>query len=380
MRDKSLLLISLSRSTAAHGPIVLRDALLLKQVGARVQVYGILNSWLEYQCLKEQIPFVAFSPQNDLRNKYQLFKRIRLLAKKNALSLVHTYTYASLLPIGAALKNFTQVGFIYSCNESLIQKYKPFWHDFFITRLDQVICYTDSQAESLVLELPINRMKIKCMSAGLVLDSYQKGDFVAINPKAIQIANCIQTFELHEQETTFLFSAVALLNHQALGKQLFILNLFSSLPWTEHPRFDQLKRMVLERGMEHFVRFLSRPLDAESLKDQHLYLSVDVTSLFSLPELLAISAKIPVLLPRISGRMDLLEQEKVGLSYAVQDAREVNSKIDQIISQYATFKAELESLSKAYFELHNVTRFREEMTGLYQRLLTQKERFQKLKN
>jgi hypothetical protein len=95
-------------------------------------------------------------------------------------------------------------------------------------------------------------------------------------------------------------------------KQQLLFTFVTDISWYDHPLYDQLKRMILERHLEMHISFETRSLSSSSFQDCDVFVGLPMKELFSDLDLYALVTRTPVLLPRTSTRQQVVKQWKFG--------------------------------------------------------------------
>ena len=300
---------------------------------------------------------------------YELFQIVNFLRKEQRLDLVHSYSYDPLLVLGFLLKRDKRIPLIYTCNEDVSELYRPFWHDYFVTRLDQVITFSPILLEQLKERLPFLKRKIFLSGAGIELKARPS---LGKPEGTLKICTFVSGTESDVESFLPLFINLPVLEIQGVKT---ILSLVTEGSWFEHPHFEKFKRTILERGLEHFVSFHSQPWGSVALSQHHIFVSVSTSRPFDEHELSALMCRLPALIPRTSVRSDMIGHERMGLTYQAGDSREMRSKILEIYQHYGRFTHFLDLDFEGLHEKHGFDTYVSELFNLYERVVLQRLRF-----
>ena len=297
------------------------------------------------------------------------------MIKEEEINIVHSYGFNALPGVGLTLFKNMAIPFIYTCNEDLTLKYQSFWHDYFMKRIDYTVTFTNSLREEIVSVLKIPDRKV--MTFGVGVDT---GQFV---PGGHQESDTwkVCTFIQRDQRNLKRFEAFVrcveyiLRDSDSVLEKKFLFTFLSDIPWSEHPLYQQLKSMILERGIEHNVTFATKKLHGLSFHDQNLYVGVFNDEVFNDVELLATVHQTPILLPRTSARKQILLQRDIGSTYMDQDVREMKQKIMMLLSQYRYTQNQFEDSTEKLISFHHFERYNEQLQHLYERSLIKRLRF-----
>ena len=162
-------------------------------------------------------------------------------------------------------------------------------------------------------------------------------------------------------------------------KQQLIFTFLTDISWYNHPIYDALKRMILERHLEMNISFETRPLSSMSFQDCDIFVGLPMKELFSDLDLYALITQTPVLLPRTSTRQQVVKQGKFGETYHPEDGRELRDKMIKIITNYPKYLEELNGVELELQEQHHFERYAEELYAHYEKHYTQRLRYSQKK-
>ncbi len=355
-----------------HGTIVHRvmvDVTTFRNMGGNPLLVCRKGSVLDRLAELQSIRRFHLDQRGGLRAAYGLFKLVRSLVKEKALDLVHCYSYNPLLVLGLALKHESRIPLLYTNNEELSERYYPFWHDYFVTRIDQVICFSPAQEDHVQEILPLGVRKVGFIGAGL--EPPRK--FQSVDHKgAWRLCSYVSPDESSIDQYIPLFAALPFLE---LSGEKAVLSLITRGSWYEHPHYGLFKRAVLERGLEHQVSFNPKPWGSDALVDQHLFVSLSSHAPFEEHELEALLHHVPALLPRTSVRTHLLRGGSLGLTYQIGDVRELRVKTLEMLQNYQAFHERVKHGAAELMEKHHFENYIDDLFQLYERLALQRLRF-----
>jgi hypothetical protein len=348
---------------------VITDLTNFRNLGGNPMLICRKGSSLDKKAEREDIPREYVQSKKLLSLGYELFQIVNFLRREQRLDLVHSYSYDPLLVFGFLLKRDNRIPLIYTCNEKVSDLYRPFWHDYFVTRLDQVITFSPIMLEQLKERLPFLKRKIFLSGAGIELRAKPN----LAKPEGT-LKLCAYVSGTQSDVESFLPLLINLPLLEIHGVRT-ILSLVTEGSWFEHPHFEKFKRTILERGLEHFVSFHPQPWGSVALSQHHIFVSVSTSRPFDEHELSALMCRLPVLIPRTSVRSDMIGHERLGLTYQSGDSREMRAKILEIYHHYGRFTHFLELDSEGLHEKHGFDTYVSELFNLYERVSLQRLRF-----
>lgn len=357
-----------------HGPLSRRtlvDASTFRNTGGNAMIVCPPGSPLDKAAELQDIPRYPLEAPADWRALWRLYQLTKHLVKKDRLDLVHCYSYRPLVALGAALKSAVKVPLVYTSNENLAEAYLSFWHDYSVTRVDQVLTFSSALGDTAAEVLPLNPHKVLTLGAGVDFpkprgkerpqrDGWRLCTYLPVDEKTLdRIMPLLQALP-----------AVAHELHRPV-----VLELLTEGSWYEHPLYAALKHVVLERGLEHKIAFGAVSWSGGGALGQHLFIGLDSIDPFDDVELQAMLQQIPVLLPRTAARSQMLQGNALGLTYYPLDVREMKVKILEVLAKNDRFKQELTQWHSSILEQHGHEHYTEELFQLYERLVLQRLRF-----
>ncbi len=351
------------------GHRVLADAITFRNAGGNPLLICLKGSVLDREAEKQDIRRVHLEASAGWRFHRPLWRLIAQLLKGAQVDLIHCYSYDMLAVFGLALRREVRVPLIYTCNEDLAERYRPFWHDFFIRRIDHVLCFSPSIGEQVSQVLRMGARKVGFTGAGLEPPRTQ---IKAPSESPWRICTYVKPDEADVERFVPVFLALPLLERD--GKRV-ILSLATRGSWYEHPHYELFKRTILERGLEHHVTFHPQSWGSGALAGQHLYVGLESLSPFEDHELEALFNQVPLLLPRTAARTQLLAGGRLGLTYLPGDVRELKVKAQKILESREGYRLSIEKALPELAENHHFERYIDELFQLYERLSLQRLRF-----
>lgn len=377
LSDLSVLYICLSEEWGTAERRCIADATYFRNIGGASFILCREKSLVDLEAKKEDIPRLHF--QTDLsgwRSKLNFYFQIQHILQKQQVDLIHSYNYESLLPLGMILKGMPQIPMLFTFNENIPFKNNSLWDRWFISRTDSIFTFSPNIRELAVEVFPVSSRKIHVTGAGI--------DFPAkISPslhpeEKKKIMTFIPRTEEDLRSIRLFVDAIPPLLH-ALStqgfKQKLIFTFLTDISWYDHPVYDGIKRMILERHLEMHISFETRPLSSTSFQDCDIFVGLPLNELFSDQDLYALVTQTPVLLPRTSTRQQLVKQGKFGETYHPEDGRELKDKMMKILLNYHNYLEELNGVELELQEQHHFEKYANELYAHYEKLYTQRLRY-----
>lgn len=377
LSDLSVLYICLSDEWGTSERRCISDASYFRNIGGSSFLLCREKSLVDQQAKKEDIPRLHFQPElTGWRSKLNFYFQIQHILQKQQVDIIHSFNYESLLPLGMILKGMPHVPMVFTYNENIPWKKNSLLDRWFISRTDSVFTFSPNIRELAIETFPISPRKIHVTGAGI--------DFPAKMIRALHGAEKkkIMTFIPRTMDDLkFLRQFVDSLNplfHSLKGlhfNQQLLFTFLTDIPWYDHPIYDGIKRMILERHLEMHISFETRPLASTSFQDCDIFVGLPQQELFSDSDLYALATQTPVLLPRTSTRQQITKQGKFGETYHPEDGRELKDKMIKILTNYPKYLEELNGVELELQEQHHFEKYAESLYAHYEKLYTQRLRY-----
>jgi glycosyltransferase involved in cell wall biosynthesis len=377
LSDLSILYVCLSEAWDTIERRCISDASYFRNIGGASFILCHEKSLIDKEAEKEDIPRIYFPTDlSTWRSKLNFYFQIQLILQKQQIDIIHSYNYDCLLPLGMILKGMPQIPMIFTFNEDIEWKKSSFFDKWFVSRTDSIFTFSENIRDLAEELFPVNGRKIYVTGVGI--------DFPAKIKRSLHLETRrkIMTFVPRTEEDLktlriFVDSIPPLLYQlEHLGyKHDLIFTFLTDISWYEHPMYESLKRMILERHLEMNINFETRPLASSSFQDCDIFVGLPLKELFSDLDLYALVTQTPVLLPRTSTRQQVVKQGKFGETYHPEDGRELKDKMIKILTNYPKYLEELSGVELELQEQHHFERYAEELYAHYEKLYTQRLRY-----
>lgn len=377
LSDLTVLYVCLSEEWGTIERRCIADASYFRNIGGAAFILCREKSLIDREAENEDIPRLYF--QNDLdgwRPKLNFYFQIQHILQKQQVDIIHSYNYDTLLPLGMILKGMPQIPMVFTFNENIPWKKNSLMDRWFISRTDSIFTFSPNIRELAVETFPVNARKIHVTGAGIDFPAKIVRSVHADEKK--KIVTFVPRTEDDLKNIRLLVDTIPpLLHHlsEAGFKQQLIFTFLTDISWYNHPIYDGIKRMILERHLEMHISFETRALASASFQDCDIFVGLPQTELFSDQDLYALVTQTPVLLPRTSTRQHLVKQGKFGETYHPEDGRELRDKMVKILLNYPTYLDELNGVELELQEQHHFERYAEELYAHYEKLYTQRLRY-----
>jgi glycosyltransferase involved in cell wall biosynthesis len=377
LSDLSVLYVCLSEGWGTIERRCISDASYFRNIGGSSFILCHEKSLVDREAEKEVIPRIYFPTDlSNWRSKLNFYFQIQLILQKQQIDIVHCYNYDCLMPLGMILKGMPQVPMVFTFNENIEWKKSSFFDKWFVSRTDSIFTFSSNIKELAIEFFPVSARKVHVTGAGIDFPAKIKRSQHPETKK--KIMTFVPRNEIDLKTLRLFVDAIPpLLYHlEHVGfKQQIIFTFLTDISWYEHPIYDSLKRMILERHLEMNISFETRPLSSSSFQDCDIFVGLPMNELFSDLDLYALVTQTPVLLPRTSTRQQVVKQGKFGETYHPEDGRELRDKMIKILTNYPNYLEELNGVELELQEQHHFERYAEELYAHYEKLFTQRLRY-----
>lgn len=377
LSDLTVLYICLSKEWSTTERRCLSDASYFRNIGGTSFILCLEKSLIDREAEKEDIPRLYFSTElNGWRAKLNFYFQLQHILQKQHIDIVHSYNYSTLLPIGMILKSLSHIPMIFTFNESIYWEKNNLLDKWFISRTDAIFTFSTNIRELAIETFPVYQRKIHVTGAGIDFPPKISRHSHSDDKRKIMIF--ISRTETDLKYLRLLVDAIPPLVYQLNGAnfhQKLLFTFLTDISWYSHPLHESLRRMILERQLEMYINFETRPLASVSFNDCDVFIGLPQSELFSDQDLYALVTQTPVLLPRSSTRQQLIKQGKFGETYHPEDGRELKDKLKKILLNYSDYLDELSGVEKELKEQHHFEKYSEQLYGHYERLYLKRLRY-----
>lgn len=379
LSDLNVLYVCLSLEWGTTERRCLSDAVYFRNTGGAPFILCRQHSLLDKEAEKEDIPRLYFPTSlEQFRQSMNFYFQIEQILKKHQFDIIHTYSVETVTPLGAALRANTHIPLILTFNENIPLKKRPFVEKFLLKRLDSVFTFS-SHIQDLAHEaFPISIRKIHSLGLGLEATVVEKMPSELQQVKLGMFVDGRTTMRLMQGFAECIPGILQLFQDKMPHLKL-IFTFISDHNWYDHPLYNPMKRMYLERGLENYISFETKSLRPQSFRDISLYIGLPHHELLSDIDVLALLGQTPVLLPRTSTRQLLTTQGKIGETYYPGDGRELKEKALRIFSNYEYYMDQLMAYGPELMDFHSAERYSEAIYSQYERLYAQRLRYSQVR-
>lgn len=355
----------------------LRDALLIREFDGYPLILTLRDSPLEYYAKNAGLDCIYLKSKN--YSKFfdlSLYFLMKDIIKSNNINLIHAYDIELLGTIIPALSQFLEIPLVVTSNLVLHEKKKNFLKKILFNRLDLLLTLNRSIKNNLEDCLPIKTRKVHALGAGLQFTHRKR--HLELHDEVKLICYIPPFFEQIELIET-LFLAIHPLESQLETFKTTIrklsVTLVTTRKWEEYFIYQDLKKIVDETNLKNTVSFLEVNEIDDLLEDFDFFMAFEPENKVSDYEINAIYKELPVVLPRVSSRMELIEQfPKTGESFHLYDSRELKDKLLKILMDRPSYQNALKNQHQKIFEIHSLQGYSERLKSLYEGVVETRKR------
>jgi len=375
--DLTILYVCLSDRWTTKERRCISDANYFRNIGGTAILLCNEKSYLDKEAEKEDIPRIYFSAGLDtIRSQINFYFQLQQILQKQQIDIIHTYDHETLMPFGLALRSLPQIPLVFTFNNIMGARKFQFLDRWFSARTDSILTFSETIKEIATECFPVPSRKIHVTGMGVDFPSNVHDSIHTESRKKI-ITFISRAATNIDHIKVFIDGVVPLLHQleEAKFKQQLIFTFMTDISWYDHPLYDILKRVILERQLEMYFNFESRPLKANSFIDCDVFVGIPLEELFTDLDLYSLVTRTPVLLPRTSTRQQIVKQGKFGETYHPEDGRELKIKLFKILTNYSRYLDELDGIPQEIFEKHHFEYYSEMLYSHYEKLFAQRLRY-----
>jgi glycosyltransferase involved in cell wall biosynthesis len=377
LSELNYLILCPSLEWGANERSALRDALFIKEVEGYPLILTLRDSPLEYYAKNAGLDCIYLKSKNYSKFfDFSLYFLMKDVIRSNNINLIHAYDIDLIGTLIPSLGPFLDVPLVLTNNQILSQKKKNFFKKLLFNRLDLILTLNRTIKNNLEDCLPIKSRRVHALGAGLKFTHRKK--HVAANEE-VQILCYIPPFfekvELIETLFLSLHPLEAQLETFKSTIKKFSVTLVTTRKWDEYFIYQDLKKIVDETNLKGMVHFLEANEVEDIIEDYDLFMALEEEHKISDYEVMAIYKELPIIIPRISSRVELLEQfPMVGESFHLYDSRELKDKILKILVNRPAYQTSLKNQHQRIYETHSYEGYVNRLKNLYENVVETRKR------
>jgi len=372
--QQNILYVCPTESSGTRERMILRDCLLLKEIGHNVFLYCLKDSFLDINSKKHGVDCLYHegSIHTNLLKWYKL-RKLKSYIRKLDINIVHCYDLNFLWPLSYFLRNKHLTPLFFTLNHDISKFYKQFWYKTLISRLDLTFLPVREMAESIHghLELPLR--KVYFSGFGLKHVEFHKVK-KKLNESVWNLACWVNDHEKDGTDLSVCFEALWSLNMKKKESKPYHLHIYSNRKWEENILFEKLKQIICDYKLENYVHFH----EASSIMDINADIWISHNTKIPLEDysLISILKGIPTLMPRNATTQELNRiYGNASTTYKIGDSRELRKCIESLGSGYDSY---VEACNRAKDELwveHGEDGYKYNLFKIYENHLNKRQRF-----
>lgn len=373
-KQQNILYVSPTYSSGSRERMLIRDCLLLKEIGHNIFLYCLKDSFLHRECKKAGIDCIFHSGTTKLRvwNWYKLNK-LRGIIKRYDINIVHCYQLNFLWPLASYLRKRNLTALFFTINFEMKKFYKQFWYRPLIRRIDLIFIPFREMIESINAHMDVPIRKI--YSSGLGVNKINFDQRYTFDEENLTHLSCwVNDHEVELDDLTVCLESLWSLNLDTTMPKRFKLHIFSNRKWKMNILYKPLKEKIAEYKLENYVEFH----ESNDIYDVKSDIWISYTSKSPIEDyaLLAILKGIPTAVPRNATTQELHRIYHGSLeTYRQGDARELRAKVKEIVLRNKEYKQACFSARDELWNEHGIDGYKYNLFKLYEKHLNKRIRF-----
>lgn len=370
--------------------LVLTDALVAKERGHRVSIYGLRGSFLQDYAERLGLEFIVH--KGVYKKTSWKFGRLSALKKyitpsEESVDIIHGYGFDVLIELAFHVRRHPHIPLLGTLTFDLRRSFKSLWLKALIGRVDQYILTSRDMMESTSNLLGVAPIKLQVCGIGLPSPTqtsarqFTKEFFTPDGAHLLGVHIGVDEENL-DKVLTLLHALRALNGSEKQGD--FYLVLFCEKPWKEHILFNGLRGAAHDLGCADYTIFSEQEetpvLDlfapVRGVQEQvDIWLGLPSAEPLEDLWISALLMKRPVVIPRTVSSMELLRHYPgCGETYKIDDARELRGKIEKITASRDHYDRSLERQAELLADVYDPDSYKDAILGLYERSLAKRRR------
>lgn len=372
--QQNILYICPTQSSGTRERMILRDSLLLREIGHNVFVYCLKDSFIDNECRKNGIDCLYHegSEHVSFLQWYKL-RKLRSYLKRLDINIVHCYELNYIWPLAFFLRNRNLTPLFFTLNHDVDKFYKQFWFKPLISRLDLVFLPVREMIESIHGHLDIPLRKIYFSGLGL-----KQVEFHSVKKKLDEnvwnLACWINDHEVDEDELIVCLESLWALNMKSSVEKICHLHIYSNQALEDRPLFQKLDEKIKEFKLENNIHIHKNA----SVYDINADIWISYNSKIPMEDysLVAMLKGIPAITPRNATTQELRRiHGGVTETYKAGDSRELRSLIEKVISDYPKYLKSCEKSGEELWLEHGEEGYKYNLFKIYEKHLNKRRRF-----
>lgn len=363
--DLSTLYICPSNKWGTLERKALNDCLIQRDFGGNPVLFCLKDSKLDLEATKWDIKTIYYSGQK-VRPvfDFRYLLNLKQTLKTNNFDVIHCYSLDYIWEVCFLLLTKPHIPLLFTFNNYLNDTYKNYFQRWLFKRVDQVLVFSQTMKETVQETLPVSNRKIKISGNGV--ESFKK---IPKEQSKIKDINCIvSALEDIDQVKTLIYAIKSLRIHLDELDIDLKLNIFSLTPIEKFETYESITQLVHDNHLADIIHFQKIKEDIEAFHQADVFVGTAFNEPFNDYEMMAVLAKVPVLLPRTASRQSLLNRYKwTGESYYYSDSREVKSKLLKILTNDQVYLNELSDQHQSFKDNHGIDSYITRLCGFYER-------------
>jgi len=372
--QQNILYVCPSTNSGTRERMLLRDSLLLKEVGHNVFVYCLKDSYLDSECSKlglNVIHHVGKRPMNVF--KWHKLKTLRSFFKRIDVNIVHCYELNFLWPVAFFLRKKKLTPLFFTLTNEVTKFYHQFWYKPLLTRLDLIFIPVREMIDTVTTHMDIPQRKI--YFSGLGLKKIKKDlDKKELDSNVWNFSCWVNDHEESGKDLSACFEAIWAVNTSFKLKKIAHLHLYSSRKWQTNIITEKLNTQINKLGIEKFVHF-HEDTNVQNITSD-IWISYNSNTPLEDYTLISMLKGIPTIMPRNATTSEICRfYEGLNLTFKASDSRDLRAAMDKITAKISKgVGAELTARDELWIE-HGEEGYKYNLYKIYEKHLNKRKRF-----
>lgn len=370
---QNVLFVSPGYEWGTRERIVLKDALLLKELGHFSLLYCSKGSTLEAKAKENGLDcLISKGGMHISLFEWHKIRYLKSMIDRYNIGIVHCYDFDYLWPLAFFLRNRQKIPLFFTFNHDVGHIFFRFWQRPLLARIDRFFLPMRELGETLRSQLEIPLRKLTFIGLGVK----HEGKVESLIEQSFWNIGCMLTSDWNSLEDfkTILLS-LAGLNQKCPGGKLARLIVFSERGLGDLPYYKELMRLIEKTASKEQVE-LSLETEKEGIY-RHIHLWVAFASAGAIEDysVMGLVNLVPCLIPRVALSMEIFRQfGDIGQTYKAGDARELKDKLQRMLLEHESNIDRLKSVQKNMIKFYGHEFYKKTLLDLYESQLNKRLR------
>ncbi|OIQ19764.1 MAG: hypothetical protein BM556_04590 [Bacteriovorax sp. MedPE-SWde] len=372
--QQNILYVCPTESSGTRERMILRDCLLLKEIGHNVFLYCLKDSFLDINSKKHGIDCLYHEGGTHTTFlKWYKLRRLKNYIRKLDVNIVHCYELNFLWPLAYFLRNKHLTPLFFTLNHDVHKFYKKFWYKTLISRLDLIFLPVREMSESIHGHMEIPLRKIYYSGLGLKQVEFHKVK-KKLNESVWNLACWVNDHEKSDEDLSVCFESLWALNMRKKDHKPYHLHIYSNRKWSENILLEKLNKKIQDYKLENYVHFH----ESSNVFDINADIWISYNTKIPLEDysLVSILKGIPAMMPRNATTQELNRiYGDANVTYKAGDSRELRKSLELLSSSYHDYVGHCEKAKDELWVEHGEDGYKYNLFKIYEKHLNKRRRF-----